>query len=156
MNYAKIKWVDVANGPGVRVSLFVSGCTIHCPSCFNAEAQDFNYGKPFGQGEEFAILYQLRKSYIRGLSILGGEPFDNQDGLIPFLRHVRSNTTKDIWCYTGYTYEQIQYSPMLQYIDVLVDGPFIESQKDIRLRFKGSRNQRILKLRGGKIVGKLD
>lgn len=152
MNYAKIKWVDVANGPGVRVSLFVSGCTIYCPNCFNAEAQDFNYGKPFGQGEEFSILYQLRKPYIRGLSILGGEPFDNQDGLIPFLRHVRSNTVKDIWCYTGYQYKDIQSSPMLQYIDVLVDGPFIESQKDLRLRFKGSKNQRILRLSGGKIV----
>ena len=156
MNYATIKWADVANGPGVRVSLFVSGCTHRCPGCFNEEAQDFSYGKPFTDVEEEQILEALAFGPIRGLSLLGGEPFepDNQRALLPFLRRVKEMyPQKEIWCYSGYTLEELWKDSrarcectdeMLSLIDVLVDGPFILAQKDLNLRFRGSSNQRIL------------
>ena len=156
MNYAAIKWADVANGPGVRVSLFVSGCTHHCPGCFNEEAQDFSFGQPFTRAEEDRIIAALAPDHIRGLSLLGGEPFepDNQRALLPFLRRVKeSYPDKGIWCYSGYTLEEL-LSPsrarcectgeMLSLIDILVDGPFVEARKDLNLRFRGSGNQRIL------------
>lgn len=158
MNYATIKKFDVANGPGVRVSLFVSGCRYRCPGCFNREAWDFSYGAPFTEAIQQEILQALSPSYIRGLSLLGGEPFEpeNQRELLPFLDRVRvSVPEKDVWCYSGFTLEELQGNSrghceeteqMLSRIDVLVDGRFEESQKDIRLRFRGSENQRILDL----------
>lgn len=157
MNYATIKWVDVANGPGVRVSLFVSGCTHHCPGCFNEEAQDFHYGQPFTQAEEDKIIRALAPSHIKGLSLLGGEPFepDNQRALLPFLRRVKEKyPQKEIWCYSGYTLDRELWKAsrarcectdeVLSLIDILVDGPFVEAEKDLNLRFRGSANQRIL------------
>lgn len=157
MNYATIKWADVANGPGVRVSLFVSGCTHHCPGCFNEEAQDFGYGQPFTRTEEDKILRALAPAHIKGLSLLGGEPFepDNQRALLPLLRRVKAAyPDKEVWCYSGYTLDGELWQDsrarcectdeMLSLIDVLVDGPFVEGQKDLNLRFRGSANQRIL------------
>ncbi len=157
MNYATIKWADVANGPGVRVSLFVSGCTHRCPGCFNEEAWDFGYGQPFTEVQEDKILAALVPAHIKGLSLLGGEPFepDNQRALLPFLRRVKEVCPdKEVWCYSGYTLDgelwrdsraRCQYTDeMLSLIDVLVDGPFVEAKKDLNLRFRGSSNQRIL------------
>ena len=157
MNYATIKWADVANGPGVRVSLFVSGCTHRCPGCFNPEAWDFGYGQPFTQTEADKIVSALAPAHIKGLSLLGGEPFepDNQRALLPLLRQVKAACpNKDIWCYSGYTLDRELWTDsrarcectdeMLSYIDILVDGPFIEEKKDLNLRFRGSANQRIL------------
>ena len=149
MNYANIKHHDVANGPGIRVSLFVSGCTHHCKGCFNAEAWSFTYGEPFTQQTVEEILLALQPAYIQGLSLLGGEPFEpeNQPAVLDLVRQVRdAYPEKDIWAYSGYTLEQLQtLAPeLLAQITVLVDGPFVESQKDLRLAFRGSANQRIL------------
>ncbi len=159
MNYAEIKYCDIANGSGVRTSLFVSGCTHHCKGCFNEVAWDFSYGKPFTKEVEDAILSSLAPDYIHGLSLLGGEPMEpvNQRALVPFLRRVKKMyPNKNIWCYTGYTYESDLLlggrahcevtDEMLSYIDVLVDGEFIEAEYDISLKFRGSANQRILHL----------
>lgn len=150
MNYAGIKKVDIANGPGVRVSLFVSGCRNHCPGCFNPETWDFDYGEPFTDETEEELIKALRPSWIQGLSILGGDPMEpeNQEALLPFLRRVKEEMPeKDIWLYTGYCIEDVADSSILPYVDVLVDGPFIEAEKDISLAFRGSRNQRIIDLR---------
>ena len=149
MNYANIKHHDVANGPGIRVSLFVSGCTHHCKGCFNAEAWSFTYGEPFTQQAVEEILLALQPAYIQGLSLLGGEPFEpeNQPAVLDLVRQIRTAyPEKDIWAYSGYTLEQLQtLAPeLLAQITVLVDGPFVESQKDLRLAFRGSANQRIL------------
>ena len=149
MNYANIKHHDVANGPGIRVSLFVSGCTHHCKGCFNAEAWSFTYGEPFTQQTVEEILLALQPAYIQGLSLLGGEPFEpeNQPAVLDLVRQVRAAyPEKDLWAYSGYTLEQLQtLAPeLLAQITVLVDGPFVESQKDMRLAFRGSANQRIL------------
>ena len=154
MNYADIKRVDVANGPGVRVSLFVSGCTHRCPGCFNPETWDFAFGAPFGEEQVREILALLDKPYIRGLSLLGGEPFEpkNQEAVLALVRRVRKALPqKDIWCYTGYLYEELAAGQvgdhgrdLLEGLDVLVDGPFVEEQKDLKLRFRGSANQRII------------
>lgn len=158
MYYGEIKNYDIANGYGVRVSLFVSGCRNHCPGCFQPETWDFHYGKPFTKKTADQIIEWLKPDYINGLSLLGGDPFEieNQLGLIPFLERVREELPgKDIWCYTGYTLEHILSGKrlidgygvkMLSLIDILVDGPFIEDQKDISLKFRGSRNQRIIDL----------
>ena len=150
MNYAGIKKVDIANGPGVRVSLFVSGCRNHCKGCFNPETWDFSYGKPFTRETEDEIIEALRPSWIQGLSILGGEPTEeeNEAVLIPFLKRVHEELPeKDIWLYSGYTYEMLQGKEILTLVDVLVDGPFLLEQKDAGLDFRGSRNQRIIDLR---------
>lgn len=150
MNYAGIKKADIANGPGVRVSLFVSGCRNHCPGCFNPETWDFDYGEPFTKQTEEELIMALRPSWIQGLSILGGDPMEpeNQEALLPFLRRVKEELPeKDIWLYTGYCIEDVAGSLLLSYVDVLVDGPFIEAEKDISLAFRGSRNQRIIDLR---------
>lgn len=150
MNYAGIKKVDIANGPGVRVSLFVSGCRNHCRGCFNPETWDFNYGDPFTKETEDEIIAALRSSWIQGLSILGGEPTEeeNEKVLIPFLERVRRELPeKDIWLYSGYTWEMLQSEEILTLVDVLVDGPFLLEQKDAGLAFRGSRNQRIIYLR---------
>ena len=150
MNYAEIKKVDIANGPGVRVSLFVSGCRNHCKGCFNPETWDFDYGRPFTRATEDEIIEALRPSWIQGLSILGGEPTEEENAavLIPFLKRVRAVLPdKDIWLYSGYTYEVLRDKEILTLADVLVDGPFLLEQKDAGLVFRGSRNQRIIDLR---------
>ena len=157
MNYGAIKDYDIANGPGVRVSLFVSGCRHHCKGCFNPETWNFQYGEPFTEGTEARILEALSPSYIQGFTLLGGEPFEpeNQRVLVGLLKKIRAAyPTKDIWCYTGYLYDidlpeggkvhTEVTDEMLSYIDVLVDGEFVEAQKDITLVFRGSSNQRIL------------
>lgn len=157
MNYATIKKHDIANGVGVRVSLFVSGCTHRCKGCFNAEAWDFGYGKPYTHETEEEILEAVGKSYIAGLSLLGGEPFEpcNQRGLLPLLIRFRQEyPQKTVWCYTGYTLDRDLIAggkahcevtdEMLSYIDILVDGEFVEEKKDLKLRFRGSSNQRII------------
>ena len=150
MNYAEIKKVDIANGPGVRVSLFVSGCRNHCKGCFNPETWDFDYGRPFTTETEDEIIEALRPSWIQGLSILGGEPTEEENAavLIPFLKRVRAALPdKDIWLYSGYTYEALRDKEILTLADVLVDGPFLLELKDAGLAFRGSRNQRIIDLR---------
>lgn len=154
MNYATIKNCDIANGPGVRVSLFVSGCTHHCPGCFNEVAWDFEYGQPFTQETIDKILTMLRPSYIRGLTLLGGEPFEpqNQAGVVELLRQVKRELPgKTVWAYSGYLFDRDILSgrlgdtrEYLSYVDVLVDGPFIEEKKNLSLRFRGSENQRII------------
>ena len=156
MNYADIKKVDVANGPGVRVSLFVSGCTHHCPECFNPETWDFQFGSPFGEEQVQTILQALRPSHIRGLSLLGGEPFEpeNQFPVLELARRVRRELPgKDIWCYSGYLFEDLAAGrigshsrALLEQLDILVDGPFLIAQKNLGLRFRGSENQRILRV----------
>ena len=161
MYYGNIKKTDIADGDGVRVSLFVSGCRNCCKGCFQPETWDFKYGTEFTQETENQILEFLRPSYISGLTVLGGEPFEeeNQRILAPFLRKVKETyPSKTIWCYTGYVLEKDLLpedgrtpceatGEMLKYIDILVDGPFIEEQKNISLKFRGSENQRILKLK---------
>lgn len=156
MYYSEIKDCDVANGVGVRVSLFVSGCTHHCKGCFNAETWDFSHGRPFTRETENRLLEMLDKTYISGLTLLGGEPFErsNQQGLLPFLRRMRQTLPqKTIWAFSGYTWEELtgqsrarceETDEILSLLDVLVDGEFVEEEKDISLRFRGSANQRIL------------
>ena len=155
MNYAGIIYNDIANGPGVRVSLFVSGCRNHCPGCFNPETWDFDYGEPFTKKTEKEIIKALRPSWIQGLSILGGEPMEpeNEAVLIPFLERMRAELPgKDIWLYSGYRFEMLHERDILVLVDVLVDGPFDEKEKDAGLAFRGSRNQRIIRLaKGGTI-----
>ncbi len=156
MNYADIKKVDVANGPGVRVSLFVSGCTHRCEECFNPETWDFSYGAPFGAAEVEKILSLLSPDHIRGLSLLGGEPFEpeNQGAVLELVTQVREKLPeKTIWCYSGYRFEELAAGSvgdhsrkLLEGIDVLVDGPFVLSKKDLGLRFRGSSNQRIIQV----------
>lgn len=168
MNYGEIKKYDIANGEGVRVSLFVSGCTHHCKGCFNYETWDFTYGKPFTKDTENEILTALDHSYINGLSLLGGEPFEpqNQKALLPFLQEVRARfPEKNIWCYTGYTLDEdllqdskarCEYTDdMLKLIDVIVDGEFKEDLKDISLAFRGSANQRIIDVKATLSQGKV-
>ena len=153
MNYSGIKKTDIANGLGVRVSLFVSGCRNRCPGCFNPETWDFNFGRPFTQETEAEIITALRPSWIQGLSLLGGEPMEpeNQEALLPFLERLRMKLPdKDIWLFTGYSYEEIRGAEILRFVDVLVDGPFVEELKDARLGFRGSRNQTIRNLVNGK------
>jgi len=164
MNYASIRTCDVANGEGVRVTLFVSGCTHHCKGCFNPDQWRFDYGKPFTREVEDRILTDLADDFISGLSILGGEPLEppNQRALLPFLRRFREKfgETKTLWVYTGcvldtetFTLQPSNFNlegttkEILSYIDVLVDGPFVEALKDISLPFRGSSNQRILHLK---------
>lgn len=157
MYYGAIKNCDIANGLGVRVSLFVSGCRNRCPGCFQPETWAFDYGQPFSKETEDHILELLRPDYINGLTLLGGDPFEpeSQRVLLPFLRRVKEACPdKDIWAYTGYTWEQLisgthrvslpETKELLSQIDTLVDGPFILAQKNIRLRFRGSENQRII------------
>lgn len=166
MNYATIKNCDIANGPGVRVSLFVSGCTHRCKGCFNEVAWDFHYGEPFTQDTIDRIIGMLRPAYIRGLTLLGGEPFEpqNQGAVVELLRQVKKELPeKSIWAFSGYLFDKDILSGRLgdckeyvSYLDVLVDGPFIEAKKNLSLRFRGSENQRIIdvprSLAAGKIV----
>ena len=163
MNYSGIIGSDIANGEGVRVSLFVSGCTHHCKGCFNPDTWDFAAGKPFTEKTQDFIIAELDHPWIAGLTLLGGEPMEpeNQRALAPFLRRVRARfgSSKNIWCYTGCVLERDLQGEsrwrtevtdeLLSMIDVLVDGPFVESLKDITLRFRGSSNQRILVMEHG-------
>ena len=157
MNYATIKPRDIANGPGVRVSLFVSGCTHRCPGCFNEEAWDFNFGQPFTQEVIDGILEDLSPSFVKGLTLLGGEPFDprNQSAIVELLRQIKAKyPEKSIWAFSGYLFDRDILAgrlgdpeitrEYLSYLDVLVDGPFIEAKKNLTLRFRGSENQRLI------------
>ena len=157
MNYAAIKNCDIANGPGVRVSLFVSGCRHHCPGCFNEVAWDFGYGQPFDKPVRNEVFASCKPDYITGLSLLGGEPMEpqNQRALLPFLRRVRKELPeKTIWAFSGFTWEELntpgshpccEVTPeLLSLLDVLVDGRFVQALYDISLRFRGSSNQRII------------
>lgn len=155
MNYCGLNKNDIANGEGVRVSLFVSGCRNHCKGCHNPEAWEFSYGKPFTKETEDEIIKALSHPWIQGLSVLGGEPCEeeNERVLLPLLKKIWwEMPEKDIWLFSGYTYEMLQGEDILRYVDVLVDGPFLMEQRDISLPFRGSRNQRILRLRGGKPI----
>ena len=169
MNYATIKNNDIANGPGVRVSLFVSGCTHRCPGCFNEIAWDFNYGEPFTEETIEKILAMLEPAHIKGLTLLGGEPFEpqNQPAILELLRHVKAKyPQKTIWAYSGYLFDRDilagRLGPVeitreyISYLYVLVDGPFIQSRKNLSLRFRGSDNQRLIdvhqSLKTGEIV----
>ena len=159
MYYGALKKTDIANGPGVRVSLFVSGCTHHCKDCFNPETWNFTYGEEYTDKVLGEILEALEPDYIQGITVLGGEPFEhvNQQGLLPLLRKVKARfPEKNIWCYTGYDFEKDilgrmaeqweETKEMLSYIDVLVDGEFKEALKSPSLQFKGSSNQRIIEV----------
>ena len=167
MKYAQLKKRDVANGPGVRVSLFVSGGTHHCKGCFNPETWDFDYGDIFDEKIQDEIISLMEPSYIRGLTVLGGEPMEkpNQKALLPFIEKVRERyPEKDIWFYTGYTFETDfsgngravceETDKLLSLIDVLVDGEFIEEKKNLRLHFRGSENQRIIDVKQSLLSGK--
>ena len=163
MNYAEIKTTDIANGEGVRTSLFVSGCRHHCKNCFNEMTWDFGYGNLFTEATVEEIFETLKPSYINGITLLGGEPFEpeNQKVLLPFLVMLKEKfPDKTVWCYTGFTLEQIlgksepvsrastETAPeMLSLIDVLVDGPYVDSLHDIRLKFRGSSNQRVIDMK---------
>ena len=147
MNYAKIKPVDVANGEGVRVSLFVSGCSHHCKGCFNAELWNYDAGQNMTTEDLIKIISLCSKPYISGFSLLGGEPLDSKNletvtTIAQFFKMYFPQKT--IWCYTGYEWDQVKHLPIMKYIDVLVDGQFVERLKDPRLKFRGSSNQRII------------
>ena len=168
MHYGEIKNCDIANGEGVRVTLFVSGCTNHCKNCFQPQTWDFDYGKPFTEETEAELFRLLSPRYIRGLTLLGGEPFEpeNQRALLPFLRRLRRELPeKTVWAFTGFTWEELHTEgshprcevtdELLSLIDVLVDGRYVEELKDIGLRFRGSGNQRLLDLNATRASGKL-
>ncbi|SER46520.1 anaerobic ribonucleoside-triphosphate reductase activating protein [Lachnobacterium bovis] len=160
MNYAAVKYCDIANGLGCRSVLFVSGCRNHCKGCFQPETWDFSYGKPFDDALQKELIDSLKPDYIKGLTLLGGDPFEeeNQKDILPFLIKVKElYPNKDIWAYTGYVFEKdlqvggkkhTEYTDeLIKLIDVLVDGPFIEEQKDLTIKFRGSRNQRVIDIK---------
>lgn len=166
MNFGEIKKHDIADGPGVRVTLFVSGCTHHCKGCFNEMTWDFQYGREFEKEDAENIIKLLEPPYIAGLTLLGGEPLEyrNQQGLLPLLRMVKETYPgKTIWCYTGYLYDRDilddfcgkweETKELLSYLDVIVDGEFVEAKKDISLRFRGSSNQRIIDVKKSRETG---
>lgn len=167
MNYANIKTYSIENGTGVRVSLFVSGCTHHCKDCFNEQAWDFGYGNPFTADTENAVIEALAPDYMAGITLLGGEPMEpvNQRGLLPLLKRIRKELPqKTVWAYTGYVYEDLLEGgrahcevteELLSLCDILVDGPFIAEKKNISLRFRGSENQRIIDLKATRETGKV-
>lgn len=167
MNYANIKTYSIENGTGVRVSLFVSGCTHHCKDCFNEQAWDFGYGAPFTEDTENAVIEALAPDYMAGITLLGGEPMEpvNQRGLLPLLKRIRKELPqKTVWAYTGYVYEDLLEGgrahcevteELLSLCDILVDGPFIADKKNISLRFRGSENQRIIDLKATRESGKV-
>lgn len=157
MNYGEIKYFDVANGPGIRTSLFVSGCTHHCKNCFNAKTWDFNYGEPFTDRQIDDIITSLKPEYVNGFTLLGGEPFEpvNQKGILPLLRRIKKELpSKSIWIFTGYLFDREIIGEMvgnipeteeiLKLTDVIIDGRFVEELKNLNLKFKGSSNQRTI------------
>ena len=167
MHYAVIKWHDVANGPGVRVSLYVSGCRNRCKNCFNPETWDFDYGQPFDPDTQNKILEALAPGYMSGLTVLGGEPMEpeNQRDLLPFLQRYKERyPDKPLWLFTGYTYEELlpggirhtEHSEgILALLDILVDGRFVEELKDLKLRFRGSSNQRLIDMNKTRTSGEV-
>ena len=168
MHFGEIKDCDIANGEGVRVTLFVSGCTNRCPHCFQPQTWAFDYGQPFTEETEEQLLRMLAPSYISGLTLLGGEPFEpaNQRALLPFLRRMRQALPgKNVWAYTGRTYEELltdgcshrceATDELLSLVDVLVDGRFVQELKDISLRFRGSSNQRLIDLNATRELGEV-
>ena len=169
MNYAEIKYFDIANGPGVRTSLFVSGCTHHCKECFNEETWNFNFGQPFTEETENAIIESLKPAYVAGLTLLGGEPWEpaNQRSLLPFIKRVREEVPdKSIWSFSGYLLEDLMDSDnkrchtevteeLLSLTDVLVDGEFQIEKKNIELMYRGSENQRIIDLKKSLSAGRV-
>ena len=169
MNYGNIKDKDIANGEGIRVSLFVSGCTHHCKNCFNPETWDFNYGNPFTTEVEDKILKMLEPAYIKGITLLGGEPMEpnNQRALLPFVKRIKEKfgDTKTIWSFTGFIYDKDLIAggrahteatdELMQNLDVLVDGPFIEEKKNLMLKFRGSENQRLIDVKETRKQGKI-
>lgn len=169
MNYCNIKPCDIADGVGVRVTLFVSGCTHHCPGCFQPETWSFDYGQPFTEETQALLLKELAPGYVSGLTLLGGEPFEpeNQKALLPFLKNLRQTLPeKTIWAYSGYTWEELTgetesrcrceaTDEMLALLDVLVDGEFIQAKKDITLRFRGSSNQRLIDVKATRKTKKI-
>lgn len=148
MNFAQIRKYDVANGPGIRTTIFVTGCTHKCHNCFNEEYQDFDFGDPWTPKETDEVIEDLKLDEVKGLTILGGEPFQNEVDLLQVLRDIKKEVQKDIWIFSGYTYEEIlkdeDKKKLLEECDVLVDGRFVEALKDLSLRFRGSSNQRII------------
>ena len=148
MNFAQIRKYDVANGPGIRTTIFVTGCTHKCHNCFNEDYQDFDFGDPWTQRETDEVIEDLKLDEVKGLTILGGEPFQNEVDLLQVLRDIKKEVQKDIWIFSGYTYEEIlkdqDKKKLLEECDVLVDGRFVEALKDLSLRFRGSSNQRII------------
>lgn len=168
MNYAGIKYCDIANGTGCRTVLFVSGCRNACKGCFQPQTWDFVYGEPFDEKVQKEVLDSLAPDYITGITLLGGEPFEpeNQKELVPFMRKVVAQyPNKNVWAFTGYIYDKDLLAggrrhtedtdELLSMIDVLVDGPFVEELKDITLKFRGSSNQRVLDLRETIRTGKI-
>ena len=168
MNYGQIFLVDCANGPGCRTSLFVSGCTHHCEGCFQPETWDFDYGKPYTREVEDYIVETLKPDYIEGLTLLGGEPMEkaNQAAILPLIRRTRRLGRKTIWVYSGYLYEQLTdpsctrcrcgvTDEILDSIDILVDGPFVQEKKNISLHFRGSENQRIIDMKKTREKGRI-
>ena len=150
MKYGQIRKLDVANGPGIRVSLFVTGCNFNCYNCFNKEYQDFEYGKVFGLSEWFELIDYLNNPHISGLSILGGEPLEHSkylEGVVKYIRPMLRDD-QDIWLWSGYTFEEILLDQdklkLIKHIDILVDGTFQNDKKDLNLKFRGSSNQRII------------
>lgn len=157
MKYAQIRKYDVANGLGIRTSIFVSGCTHKCFNCFNEAYQDFNFGQTWTQIQSKKIIDYLSNDHIRGLSILGGEPMENAGGLISMIKEIKEHSDKDIWLWSGYTYEEILTKPdrkkLLSQVDVLIDGKYVEDKKDLTLKFRGSSNQRIIDVKKSLING---
>ncbi|ONI44940.1 anaerobic ribonucleoside-triphosphate reductase activating protein [Candidatus Epulonipiscium fishelsonii] len=148
MKYAQIRKYDTANGVGIRATLFVSGCTLNCKGCFNTQYKDFEHGEQWTKEIEDNFINHINTQNVQGVSILGGEPMDQDETLVHLLRRIKEETNKNIWIYTGYKFENLIVNfksfNVLKYCDILVDGPFIEKEKDLRLAFKGSRNQRII------------
>lgn len=151
MNFAQIRKYDVANGPGIRTTIFVTGCTHKCPNCFNEEYQDFNFGNPWTRKETDEVIEDLKLDEVKGLTVLGGEPFQNEVDLLQVIRDIKKEVQKEIWIFSGYTYEEIlkdqDKKKLLEECDVLVDGRFVEALKDLSLRFRGSSNQRIIDIK---------
>lgn len=151
MNFAQIRKYDVANGPGIRTTIFVTGCTHNCHNCFNEEYQDFNYGDTWTDKETEEVISYLNLAEVKGLTLLGGEPFQNEVDLLKVIRDIKKEVQKDIWIFSGYTYEELlrdeNKKKLLEECDVLVDGRFVEALKDLSLRFRGSSNQRIIDIK---------
>lgn len=148
MKYGQIRQYDIANGPGIRTSIFVTGCSLNCPNCFNEDYQDPNFGLEWTKETTDEIINYLKSDQITGLTILGGEPFESASSLIKIVKDIKKEINKPIWIYSGYTFENLLKNnlsyQLLELVDVLVDGPFIEDKKDLTLAFRGSSNQRII------------